>query len=81
MIPAGAGPRPTLIESCKAADVEPFAYLTDVLERLPASPPESAEEFTPLATRKSIRPAGSSLPRSPPQGRSRGDGGYRKVSA
>jgi hypothetical protein len=39
----------TLIESCKAAGVEPFAYLTDVLTRLPGLPAERAAEFTPRA--------------------------------
>jgi len=39
----------TLIESCKAAGVEPFAYLSDVLERLPGLPAEQAVEFTPRA--------------------------------
>ena len=45
-----------MVSACKAVGVEPFAYLTDVLERLPALPPGSAEEFTPLAraTRKSV---------------------------
>jgi hypothetical protein len=39
----------TLIESCKAAGVEPFAYLTDVLTRLPGLPAERTAEFTPRA--------------------------------
>ena len=39
----------TLVESCKAAGVEPFAYLTDVLERLPGLPAARAEELTPRA--------------------------------
>ena len=39
----------TIIESCKAAGVEPLAYLTDVLTRLPGLPPERAAEFTPRA--------------------------------
>jgi transposase len=39
----------TLIESCKAAGVEPFAYLTDVLTRLPGLPAARAAEFTPRA--------------------------------
>jgi transposase len=39
----------TLVESCKAAGVEPFAYLTDVLTRLPGLPAERAAEFTPRA--------------------------------
>lgn len=39
----------TLIESCKAAGVEPFAYLRDLLRRLPGLPAERAGEFTPRA--------------------------------
>lgn len=39
----------TIIESCKAAGVEPSAYLTDVLERLPGLPAARAAEFTPRA--------------------------------
>jgi hypothetical protein len=37
----------TIIESCRAADVEPMAYLADVVERLPAMTPEQAATLTP----------------------------------
>ena len=37
----------TLIENCRRAGVEPFAYLRDVLERLPATPVSQVAELTP----------------------------------
>ena len=37
----------TLIESCKAARVEPFAYLTDLFERLPSAKNSQIADFTP----------------------------------
>ena len=37
----------TLVESCKVARVEPFAYLTDLFERLPAAPASRIADFTP----------------------------------
>ena len=37
----------TLIESCKRHGIEPQAYLTDLLERLPAMTNHEAEELTP----------------------------------
>ena len=37
----------TLIESCKAAGVEPFAYLTDLLTRLPSVRDPDLRRFTP----------------------------------
>lgn len=37
----------TLVESCKAAHVEPFAYLTDLFERLPAARNSEIADFTP----------------------------------
>jgi len=37
----------TLVESCKAARVEPFAYLTDLFERLPCAPASTIADFTP----------------------------------
>jgi hypothetical protein len=37
----------TLIESCKTAGVEPFAYLTDLLTRLPAARDSQLASFTP----------------------------------
>jgi hypothetical protein len=37
------------IESCKAAGVEPFATLTDLLTRLPAATESQVVSFTPRA--------------------------------
>ena len=37
----------TLIESCKAEAVEPFAYLTDLLTRLPSATDSQIASFTP----------------------------------
>lgn len=37
----------TLVERCKAAGVEPFAYLTDLLTRLPAARDSQLPTFTP----------------------------------
>jgi len=37
----------TLIENCRRAGVEPFAYLRDVLERLPTTPISQVAELTP----------------------------------
>jgi hypothetical protein len=37
----------TLVESCKAARVEPFAYLTDLFERLPCAKNSQIADFTP----------------------------------
>jgi len=39
----------TLIESCRAADVDPFAYLTDLLTRLPTAKDSQLATFTPRA--------------------------------
>lgn len=39
----------TIIESCKAAGVEPFAWLTDILTRLPTAPASQIADFTPRA--------------------------------
>lgn len=39
----------TLIESCKTAGAEPFAYLTDLLTRLPAARDSQLASFTPRA--------------------------------
>jgi transposase len=38
----------TLTVSCKLADVDPFEYLRDVLERLSTTPASRAHELTPL---------------------------------
>ena len=37
----------TLIENCRRAGAEPFAYLRDVLERLPTTPVSRVAELTP----------------------------------
>ncbi len=37
------------VASCNAARVDPFAYLADVVQRLPGLPAERAAEFTPRA--------------------------------
>jgi len=37
----------SLVASCKANQVEPFAYLRDVFTRLPTQPEESLEELLP----------------------------------
>ena len=37
----------TLVESCKAAGVEPFAYLTDLLERLPTTTASQIADLMP----------------------------------
>jgi transposase len=39
----------SLIGTCKLLGIEPFAYLRDVLERLPSHPAERAAELTPRA--------------------------------
>ena len=39
----------SLIESCKAAGVEPFTYLTDLLTRLPSAKISEIASFTPRA--------------------------------
>ena len=39
----------TLVESCKAAEVEPFAYFTDLLTRLPSATDSQIASFTPHA--------------------------------
>lgn len=39
----------TLVESCKAAKVEPFAYLTALLTRLPSATGSEIADVTPLA--------------------------------
>lgn len=39
----------TLVESCKAAKVEPFAYFTDLLTRLPSATDSQIASFTPRA--------------------------------
>jgi len=46
----------SLVETCKLLDIEPFAYLRDVLERIPNHPASRIAELTPrgwLAARSS----------------------------
>ncbi len=45
----------TLVESCKAAQVEPFAYFTDLLTRLPSATDSQIASFTPRAWAASRR--------------------------
>ena len=44
-----------LVESCKAANVEPFAYFTDLLTRLPSATDSQIASFTPRAWAASRR--------------------------
>ncbi len=37
----------TLIETCKLNGVEPFAYLSDVLDKLPTLPAKKLHELLP----------------------------------
>ena len=39
----------SLVESCKRHQIEPFAYLKDTLERLPAHPADRFGELLPDA--------------------------------
>src|SRR5262249_28103280 len=39
----------SLVESCKRHQIEPFAYLKDILERLPAHPADRLGELLPHA--------------------------------
>jgi hypothetical protein len=38
----------TLIENCRMHGVEPYAYLKDVLERLPRTTNQQVAQLTPL---------------------------------
>ena len=38
----------TLIENCRMHGVEPYAYLKDVLERLPNCTNQNVDQLTPL---------------------------------
>ena len=44
----------TLIETCKLNDVEPFAYLCDVLEKLPTWPHKRLSELLPFNWKRSL---------------------------
>ena len=46
----------SIIETCKLHGVEPFAYLKDILERLPTHPPDAMAELTPKAWAEAQRP-------------------------
>jgi transposase len=56
---AGAGQRGaiiyTLIESCRRRNIDPYAYLKDVLTRLPSMTTGQIPEITPEAWAKSLR--------------------------
>lgn len=45
----------TIIESCRRRGLDPFAYLRDVLTRLPAMTISQVEEITPAAWAKALR--------------------------
>lgn len=47
----------TLIESCRTHGLDPFAWLRDVLTRLPTFPVRRIHELTPAACAKAARPA------------------------
>jgi hypothetical protein len=51
----------TLIENCRMHGIEPYAYLKDVLERLPTTTNQQVSQLTPLnwkkAREKSLQPA------------------------
>ena len=38
----------SLIQTCKLHDIDPFAYLADVLRRLPAHPINRVDELLPF---------------------------------
>lgn len=42
----------TLIQTCKAHGIDPWAYLSDVLERLPTHPASRVAELTPVAWKR-----------------------------
>jgi len=46
----------TLIANCRLHGVEPYAYLKDVLERLPRTTSRHAAELTPLRWKNAQRP-------------------------
>ena len=37
----------TVVESCRRRGIDPYAYLRDVLERIPATPDEELDSLTP----------------------------------
>lgn len=44
----------TLIETCKLNDVDPFAYLCDVLDKLPTWPHKRLSELLPFNWKRSL---------------------------
>ncbi len=58
---AGAGQRGaiiyTIIETCRRRSIDPYAYLRDVLSRLPRMTNHQIPEITPEAWAKSHRPS------------------------
>ncbi len=47
----------TLIENCRLHGVEPYAYLEDVLERLPRTTNQHVAELTPRNWKRAQEPA------------------------
>ncbi len=45
----------TLIENCRLHGVEPYAYLKDVLERLPHTTNRQVDQLTPLKWKQARR--------------------------
>jgi hypothetical protein len=46
----------TLIENCRMHGVEPYAYLKDVLERLPRTTNQQVAQLTPLNWKRTRQP-------------------------
>ena len=46
-----------MIENCRMHGVDPYAYLKDVLERLPGTTNQQIGELTPLKWKKSCQVA------------------------
>ena len=46
----------TLIENCRLHGVEPYAYLKDVLERLPTTTNQQVAQLTPFNWKKARQP-------------------------
>src|SRR5262249_10638435 len=60
-LPDGGGPR-LLDRNCKPLDIDPFAYLRDVLRRLPAHPADQLDELLPDVSFASTLPRGARSP-------------------
>ena len=46
----------TLVENCRLHGVEPYTYLKDMLERLPATTNQEVGQLTPLNWKKARQP-------------------------